>query len=199
MVAFSGAAMPGPLLSVTVTESARRGAATGPLLILGHAILEISLIILLFLGIAPLLEREGVFIGISIIGSVLMLYLAYGMLRSIKTIRLDGNTNREASKGLVLSGALMSLANPYWIIWWATIGLGYILRSRGLGIAGVSAFFLGHIIGDLVWYAAVSTAVSKGRRFLNDARYRVLIGVCGTFMAGFAVYLLYGGIERWVQ
>ncbi len=47
VVALSGALMPGPLLTVTVGEATRRGFWAGPLIILGHGLLELTLVLLL--------------------------------------------------------------------------------------------------------------------------------------------------------
>ena len=43
IVALSGALMPGPLLTLTVGEAARR-VLGGPLIIVGHALLELALV-----------------------------------------------------------------------------------------------------------------------------------------------------------
>ena len=50
VVALSGALMPGPLLAVTLGHSPRYGWIFGPLAILGHGILELGLISIIFLG-----------------------------------------------------------------------------------------------------------------------------------------------------
>ncbi len=67
-------------------------------------------------------------------------------------------------KSSIISGAMVSLANPYWIIWWATIGMGYLMSAIKSGIAGVGAFFIGHILADLAWYSLVSFGISKGKK-----------------------------------
>lgn len=82
-IAFSGALMPGPLLSATISESIRRGPSTGPLFILGHGILELILITALFLGLAPILVQEEVFIVIALTGGGFMIFMAVGMLKGI--------------------------------------------------------------------------------------------------------------------
>jgi threonine/homoserine/homoserine lactone efflux protein len=187
--------MPGPLLTVTVRESTRRGAIAGPLVILGHGILELSLIAALLLGMAPLLQRDDVFVVISLAGGSILLWMAYSMFKSLPDLRLEVAQDNKKSKNLVLTGILFSLINPYWIIWWASIGLGYILHSVKYGIIGVAAFFLGHILADLAWYALISFGVSKGRRFFSDVFYRRLIGCCASFLVLFSCYFFYSGIE----
>lgn len=96
----------------------------------------------------------------------------------------------------MISGILMSVANPYWIIWWATIGLGYILYSWKFGFWGIAFFFTGHILADLSWYSLVSAAVAGGRNFLTDRLYRGLIAVCAVFLVVFAGYFVYAGFTK---
>src|SRR5271157_4108973 len=57
-VALSGALMPGPLLTVTISESARRGYMAGPLLIVGHSVLELVLVTAICLGLDVYLKEE---------------------------------------------------------------------------------------------------------------------------------------------
>jgi len=196
LIALSGALMPGPLLTVTVSESSRRGAIAGPLMIFGHGILELSLITALLLGLAPLLQRNDVFVFISLVGGSILLWMAFSMFKSLPELRLKLAVEDEKSRNLVLTGILFSLANPYWIIWWASIGLGYILHSVKFGIMGIAAFFLGHILADLAWYALISFGVARGRRFFSDTFYRRLIGGCATFLVIFSCYFFYSGVER---
>ena len=195
LIAFSGALMPGPLLSATISESGRRGWKVGPLFILGHGVLEALLIVGLFLGLAPLLVSNTAFIIIAFAGGGFLVWMALGMFRSLPGLSLVGETE-DSGKSLPLTGALMSMANPYWIIWWATIGLGYVLSSGKLGLPGILAFFIGHILADLVWYAFVSLAIHKGRDILPDRVYKGLIAVCAVFLLGYAGYLLFSGITR---
>jgi len=196
IVALSGAVMPGPLLTVTISESPRRGFMTGPLLIAGHAVLELALVVALLMGLAPLLKMEPVFIVIALAGSAALLWMGIGMLRSLPAMVLTTEGDSRKGRNLMVSGALMSLANPYWSIWWATIGLGYILHSMDAGTLGVVAFFSGHILGDLFWYAAVSAAIWKGRRLLSDRSYRILIGTCAVFLILFSCLFAWSGMQK---
>ena len=141
VVALSGALMPGPLFTVTVSESSRRGAGAGPLLILGHGILELTLVVALVLGVGPLLQKEPVFVATALGGSLVLVWMAFGMLRGLARLSLAVEAERGAGGNLVLAGIVLSLVNPYWTIWWVSIGLGYISHSLKLGILGVAVFF----------------------------------------------------------
>jgi threonine/homoserine/homoserine lactone efflux protein len=90
-------------------------------------------------------------------------------------------------------GVLASLSNPYWTLWWATIGLGYLVSAARMGIPGITVFFLGHISGDLFWYSAVSYGVSHGKRILSDLSYQRVIRACGVFLLGFGGWFLASG------
>ncbi|MBC8438248.1 MAG: LysE family transporter [Deltaproteobacteria bacterium] len=195
VIALSGAMMPGTLLTVAISESSKRGVLAGPLLILGHGILEVVLLAALFMGMAPLFKEAWFFIFISIAGGSILLWMAAGMFRSLPTLTLSLEPGDEKSGNIILTGILMSAANPYFIIWWATIGLGYILQSSEYGLAGILSFFSGHILADLTWYTIISTAVGKGRSFLSDKVYRGIIGCCAGFLVLFSVYLFFGVIR----
>jgi len=196
LIALSGALMPGPFLTVTVSESSRRGTIAGPLLILGHGILELALVVALLSGMAPFFKRESVFVSIALIGGIILIGMSISMFRNLPTLSLKLDGNSEKPRNLIIAGIIFSLANPYWTIWWASIGLGYIMASVKYGIPGVTSFFIGHILADLAWYTLISFSVAKGRHFFNDTTYRRLIGGCASFLIVFACYFFYSGIEK---
>ena len=191
MIALSGALVPGPLFTITVSESARRGASSGPLLILGHAILEILIIILILSGLSPYLKHETTRYVISLAGGSMLVLMGIMILKDLRSLRLDLSAGVE-KKGinLVLTGIVGSLANPYWIIWWATIGLGYLVSSMKYGIAGVAVFFLGHISADLIWYSAISYAVARGRKIIQEKAYKGVLAVCALFLIFFGAWFI---------
>ena len=196
VIALSGALMPGPLLTVSINESFRRGPIAGPLLMVGHAVLEGVLVGALLLGLAPYLNKEGFIIAISLLGGAILIWMSYGMLRNLTSLKIQPDSSPPKAKNLVSTGILMSVANPYWTIWWATIGLGYILYSKQFGIAGVFAFFIGHISADFLWYCSVSVLIGKGKSFLNDKAYKILIAICAGFLLIFALYLIVGVVLK---
>lgn len=198
IIALSGALMPGPLLTVTVSESSRRGAITGPMMIFGHGLLELALLVALLAGLAPLLVRDDVFILISLTGGSVLLWMGLSMLRSLPKLSLEEPGSGSKPRNLVLAGIVLSAVNPYWLIWWASIGLGYIMHSMKFGLLGVAAFFSGHILADLAWYAFVSFGIARGRHLFSNALYRKLIGGCGLFLIIFACWFFTSGVRKMV-
>lgn len=214
LVGLSGAMMPGPLLTVTIGESTRRGFVAGPLIVLGHGILEGVLVLALALGLAAFLAASAVAKGIAVVGGLFLLYLGWGMFKDARTGKVElafsagsssggacactdqKNNPAKQSRGMhpVLAGIFISLSNPYWSLWWATVGLGYITFSLKQGSLGLASFFTGHILSDLVWYSLVSGMIAGGRRFLKPVLYQGILAVCGLFLLGLGGYFIFWGV-----
>lgn len=228
LVGLSGAIMPGPVLTITIGETAARlrtggrggdplpadlsgpasqregsnksgralGALVGPLVVLGHGILEVLLVAGLVLGLGRLLVLGPVIGTIALVGGGVLVWMAWGMFKSIKDLTLrslcaPGGRRQHP----VLAGILTTLSNPYWIVWWATIGLGYIALSMRMGFVGLVSFYLGHILSDLAWYGSVSLSLAMGHRLLTDRVYRGLVAVCASFLLAFGLYFGYAGVR----
>lgn len=200
VVALSGAMMPGPLLTVTIVESSRRGALTGPFLMAGHALLEIVMVAALLMGLGPVLSHDAAAIVLGLAGGVALTWMSVGIFRGLPSLRLvsaaEGKPVHTAHRNRAFTGILMSLANPYWTLWWATIGLGYLNVARAAGVPGVVAFFCGHIAGDIVWYTAVSWSVARGSRLMSTPVYRTIMALCASALLGFAAWFAWGAVAR---
>jgi threonine/homoserine/homoserine lactone efflux protein len=211
IIGLSGALMPGPLLAVTIRHTTRQGFVAAPLLVLGHAILEAGLLCLLVFGLTEWLKGDAAVTVIALAGAAMLLRMAVGMAREVRTLRFAGSGSQEGDAGPparteeaggsgplrpLLDGIVASASNPYWSLWWATIGLGYMVLSRGQGWVGLASFFAGHILADAAWYLFVGTAVAAGRGWFTDRVYRGVVGACAVFLAFFALSFGYMGFSR---
>ena len=195
LIGFSGALMPGPMFALVLSGSSRSGFKAGPLTVLGHGILELALVIGLVLGLGSILQNETVFKIIGIVGGGVLVYLGVDMIRSLRQVRIDlKKDGKDPDKSLILHGIITSLSNPYWVMWWATIGMALMLSASKYRLWGVVVFFIGHILADLVWYSSVSFAVDRGRKFLSQKVYQSIIAVCGVLLIGFGIYFVYGAV-----
>ena len=113
---------------------------------------------------------------VGVAGAGIMLWMAAGSLLALPRLKLTGARRRRAADcrrsrarraGPVAAGFLISLSNPYWILWWATVGITYLNLSLRFGAMGLAAFFGGHLLADLSWYSLVALGVARGRRFLE--------------------------------
>jgi threonine/homoserine/homoserine lactone efflux protein len=197
VIAFSGAMMPGPMFTATMLMSSRKGFISGPLIVMGHGTLEALLVLLIYLGFGGMFKNPGVMGGIGIIGGITLLWMAY------EAFRFPVNAGTEDKGRLVngsafIAGIVTSLSNPYWIVWWVTIGLSYIVLSFPYGVQGVIIFYAGHILADLVWYSIVALSFSFMKRFISSKGFRAITMVSGIIFAGFAVYFVWFGIRNLV-
>lgn len=197
-VGFSGAMMPGSLLTYTINQSLIYGPRSGVIITLGHALLELILLILIFLGLDIFLKSSAAQIIIGILGGLLLIYMGIDMiLKSIKnkvSIQLD---NKKADmKNLFLSGIIVSATNPYFLLWWAVIGLGFVINSYdSLGYLGVGIYYVGHVSADFIWYGIISAIVGTTRKFIKEKPYRILIVILGCSLIFFGSSFLYNAIK----
>lgn len=191
IIGFSGAVTPGPVLARTISRVPRHGFLAGPIIIIGHMILELALVLGLAFGLGKILEGPVAQSLIGIVGGMVLLFFAASMLRNLPrwTLDLTSDSGNDAPsrRVLILDGIVTSASNPYWTGWWATVGLVYIGMAKPLGLAGLAAFFVGHILSDFVWYAFVSALVSAGRQRIPDSVYRGLIALCALALGFFGI------------
>ena len=208
LVALTGAMAPGPLLTYTIIQSVRtdrRGYLMGVWIIIGHALLEMGIIVLLLFGFSFVLKNMMVVRSIGTIGGIILAWFGAGIIRNVYTGKIStsflGASDHPAQnpievkrKGLdnpVVGGVLVSMSNPYWWVWWATIGFAFMIQFdiSFQNWPRLLAFFAGHEAGDLIWYLIVSVLAFFGIRNLNKkAYYGILVG-CGVFMILFGLYL----------
>lgn len=176
VVGLSGAMSPGPVLAATIAESLRRGFWAGPLIVLGHAILELVLLACLMAGAGALLRLDPVRFTIALAGGGMLLLTGARMLAALGRLDATSGSVSTSAPGAgwhpVIAGILLSLSNPYWILWWATVGLAFLTPTMARGPIAVAAFYAGHTGADLAWYSIVSASVAKGRRFLPPRGWR---------------------------
>ena len=198
IIAFSGALVPGPLLTYTITKSLEKGWFAGPMIIIGHGILEICMLIILILGLSPILNNSLIIGIISILGMIILLFISIGMFKTLKEKEIDFYQKKEFKfkNNLIIFGIIMSLSNPFWFIWWVTIGINYITLSIKYKILGVLLFFIGHILADFLWYSIVSLSIHKSKKFINIILYKIIISVCASLLIIFSLWFGYTGILK---
>lgn len=201
LVGFSGAASPGPVSTFCLSEGARRGFWAGPRITLGHAIIEFAIVVLLAFGLGPVLSQPALTAAIALVGGAFLFWmgvdLTRGALSGKATLSLDpaAEPTGIARMPSVPAGALMSISNPYWFLWWASVGATYVGIALGFGVLGLVAFYAGHILADLSWNSLLTFLASSGRRVLPAAFYRWLLIVFGIFLVAFSVYFFWTGIK----
>jgi threonine/homoserine/homoserine lactone efflux protein len=191
VVGFSGALTPGPMLTLVISSTAEKGFWTSFFIVVGHALLELLVVAAFFLGLIRYLENPLITKIIGIVGGVFLLYLGVDILVSVarRKFRIDFKSmiekrtiNARSTGIIIMKGVLVSLMNPYWYIWWISIGAAFIIKSVKFDMGGVTAFYTGHISADFIWYLFIGFLISTGRRFLNQKVYNGILIACSIFL-----------------
>ncbi len=199
VVGLSGAMMPGPVTAVVAHYSLRRGFVAGPMIVLGHAVLELFIVAFILLGLGRLISADSVagFFGLG--GGLILIWMGYNMLKkALKgglSLEPSDSSVSEDKSGPFIAGIVTTISNPYWFVWWMTIGAGYVLFASEYGKKGIISFFTGHILSDLAWFSLMAFLFVSGKRFLTDRIYSGVIGVLGVFLVIFAFYFFFTGIK----
>jgi len=190
--------MPGPLLVVGISETPRHGWRTGLIISVGHAIAEIGVVLVLVMGIAAFAKDEVVTQVIAIVGGAALILMGMVMGWDILKNRVSYNSIDSAPKSsqrlLAVKGISATLSNPFWFVWWGTVGLSLLVDSQRLGIKGPIVFYFGHILSDFVWYTAVSIILWSGRKLFVGKVLKSLILACAAFLIYLGITFLITGL-----
>ncbi|MCH7946607.1 MAG: LysE family transporter [candidate division Zixibacteria bacterium] len=199
IVGFSGAMMPGPLLVVGISETPRHGWRTGIIISVGHAIAEIGVVLVLVLGLAAFAKDELVTQVIAIVGGAALILMGLSMGRDILKNSLSYDSIDSSQKGsrrlLAGKGITATLSNPFWFVWWGTVGLSLLVDSQRLGTQGPIVFYFGHILSDFVWYTAVSIILWSGRKLFVGKVLKSMILACAVFLIYLGITFLITGLS----
>ncbi len=198
LAGLSATIPPGPIFAMVVAESSRRGFAAGLSVVIGHAIVEVFVVFALALGLSVFLGSRFAIITISIIGGLTLIWMAYRLVGG--TIKKTESKPEVDGEGVRYSPAIYGLvaavANPYFMLWWMTVGGAFIIQGiELLGIVGPLVFLICHWASDFPWFGFISYSFSKGRKFLSDKAYRTIIILCGVFLLGLGVMFVVDGLK----
>lgn len=193
-VGLSGAMAPGPVTVVLTQQALRRGFRAAPLITLGHASLELIMFSLLLFGLGNLLTgRFAALIGL--VGGGMLLWMGQAMILNPPEESLGSKEGRgRADSSPILAGVLATVSNPYWFLWWGTVGVGYISISKEHGFLGLLSFFTGHVLSDLLWLSFLALALVSGKRFMTARMIRGLMRLLGLSLVVLAGYFIWSGI-----
>ncbi len=197
LVGLSGALAPGPMLSITISDSVEKGFIAGPLIVSGHIISEILLVILLFAGLGWLIGSAPAAFIIGVAGGLVLIVMGLQMVKSKPSLKSRaGDLNLKSKSRSIFEGILSSISNPYFFIWWATIGGAFLFQGVALaGLVGILGFLIGHWSSDLLWYSTVSFLSSQGSRKMKPHTHRNILKVCGCFLVIIGAYFIINALK----
>jgi threonine/homoserine/homoserine lactone efflux protein len=187
VISLSGVLAPGPITAATIGKGGQSPHA-GAWIAVGHGIVEIPLMILISLGIGRFFTNPGVKVVFGVLGGLFLLFTAVGLLREI---RRPSTATSMFSGSPLAAGIMLSLANPYFLIWWVTIGVALILQSWAFGVTGFVALCALHWSCDFVWDYFLSALSFNGGKFFGIWFQRAIFALCGVALLGIGGWFLY--------
>ena len=209
LVSTSGVLSPGPLFFINILYGSKYGSFVGLKIASGHAIVEFPLIIALAYGLYSfsytLHLSDVIFKFIGLTGGIFL--LLFSILQIISILK-DKSTNSQAItnikfniKNPILIGFIFTVLNPFFLIWWFTIGSKLISDSViNFGILeGISIIFLSHIWMDYFWLWFTSFMINKGKSIIKEKVYRVFIFAISAILGIYGFYLLFMSLTTYLQ
>lgn len=187
IISASGVMAPGPLFAANIAYGLQGGGKAGIKMAVGHTIVELPLVILLGVGVFSLEIFPEFGTWISILGAITLFVFAGIQIKTI--LQMKKTTSFNLKHSTILTGITLSALNPFFIIWWLSIGFKLISDAMLIwAFMGIVVVFLSHIWIDFVWLYSVACLASKSSKILSNRNYKIL-------MIGLSVMLIYFGIS----
>ena len=191
VISFSGVMMPGPMFAVTLAKS-YKSPWTGTWIALGHAVIEVPLILLIYFGFARFFESSMVQLVLSVVGGGMIIWLGINMFR-VRAEVVRGT--KDLPYNALVAGIITSGLNPFFLLWWATIGSMLIMRFLGFGTGGLVIFIIVHWLCDLIWLSFISVTFHKTHSLWNKRLQEWLFSACSAILVGFGIWFIVSGVQ----
>jgi threonine/homoserine/homoserine lactone efflux protein len=186
IISASGVMSPGPLFAANITYGLRSGVKSGIKIAIGHSIVELPLVILLGIGVFSLEIFPEFRTIISIFGAITLFGFAGIQIKTI--LKKNKNISVKPKQGPIVTGILLSALNPFFIVWWLTIGFKLISDAMLIwAFAGILIVFVLHIWMDFAWLGITAFLASKSKGIISNTNYKIII-------LGLSATLIYFGI-----
>jgi threonine/homoserine/homoserine lactone efflux protein len=205
LLSTSGVLSPGPLFFINILYGSRYGSFVGLKIALGHTIAEFPLIVILSYGLYTFSSfhvSDMIFKIVGTIGGIFILIFSILQIRSIikykESSQIQGVSNLKFNiRNPVLIGFIFTILNPFFLIWWFTIGSTMISESiLNFGIVeGTSLLFFSHIWMDYFWLWFTSFMVNKGKSVINAKIYQMFVYVISVILGIYGIYLLFASLD----
>jgi len=190
-ISLSGVMMPGPVFAMAVAKGYKDRKA-GILIALGHAAVEFPLMFLIYFGFTWFFSSITVQKVISFVGGLILIYTG---LHLFKTQKKKNEEPAGSKRSSFVVGVLTTVANPYFFLWWITIGAALILSASAFGFTAFLVFTMVHWSCDLLWDAFVSATVYGTRRFWTEKAYKLVFAFCFVVLVGFGVWFIFSALR----
>jgi len=191
VISLSGVMQPGVMFAMTIAKSYKSPWA-GSQIALGHAVIEVPLMLLIYFGFAQFFRNMTVQLALSILGGGMIVWLGVSMFRARTEVAQRG---KDLPYNAFTAGILTSVLNPFFWVWWATIGGMLVMKFLDFGAMGLALLIIVHWLCDLVWFSFVSILVYRTHSLWGRKFQEWLFIGCSLLLIGFGGWYLVSGIQ----
>ena len=187
VISLSGVLAPGPVMAATIAAGTKSKHA-GIFISLGHSAIELPLLAAIIFGLGFIFENHTAKIVIGLVGGSYLLWMGFEMFKESKNYHESRPSSN--SKGPIMTGLVLSATNPYFLLWWATVGLNLAKDAAGLGYIAIILFAIVHSLCDMAWLEILSFASFKGTKLLSEKNQKTVLAVCAAAIMFFGFYFI---------
>jgi threonine/homoserine/homoserine lactone efflux protein len=115
--------------------------------------------------------------------------MAYGMFKTVsRSVDIQAGAKKDKP---ILAGIIFTVSNPFFLVWWATVGLGLATNATKFGLYAFVLFAIVHWLVDLLWVTALSFASFHGTTLFGPKIQQRVMQVCAGAMLFFGLFFLY--------
>ncbi|HXV47134.1 MAG TPA: LysE family transporter [Nitrososphaera sp.] len=194
-ISASGVLAPGPLFFANMLYGTRQGARAGLKMAYGHTVVELPLIVLLAVGLFTSAAATQYAGTIGIVGGVGILGFAIPQIAGVLRKKIQSTPAMAGGKSPFIAGIALSALNPFFLVWWFTVGLKLVADSATFGLAaGIIILFALHIWMDYAWLAGTAYLASKGSSVIKSRYYPLLLLCLAAVLLYYGLYFTLTGI-----
>ncbi len=196
LVTASGALAPGPLFFAAISHGTRSGAKGGLAFSVGHTLVEFPLVLLLALVFGEVASEiagePAVKLSTGIVGGMVLIIFGVMQIRHFLTSKSDTpEYGGVISRNPLLLGVVFTGLNPYFIVWWLTVGSKLVVDALAFGLLlGVLLMYVSHVWMDYAWLIMVAHFAHVGTEIVGTKWYRAVMTLFGAVLVYFGVTFL---------
>ena len=183
-------APPGIITAETIRRGFARGFRPALLVQFGSLVGDSTWSLIALTGLAFLVQNRTAQVLLSVVGMGIMVKLAWDALKSARTSDEAPASGPASKYGDFATGAVLSLSNPFNIVFWTGIGAtAFSGIPEGPQLSHFVIFFVAFMTGAFLWCFFMAGLVAWGRRFVTSAFFRWVNLTCGLALGFFALQL----------
>jgi threonine/homoserine/homoserine lactone efflux protein len=198
VVTASGALAPGPLSFGILMQGSKEGARSGFSCAIGHTLVEFPLVLALALGLLAAANQPAIKSVIGLAGGLGLIGFGilqiYGTIKSKTDLNDTAGTRKLPASSLFLGFALTGL-NPYFIVWWLTIGSVLIVQALAFAaIIGVLIMYASHVWMDYAFLTSLAYFARKGKSIVKSKYYKLVLIAFGIILVYYGLSFIIGAV-----